>query len=72
MPDWANVLKYPPSEITCRCGALFHSHAMFDGDTGRMVLREPCPGCGKADTFRKISSPPELIRLGPEDIEHIS
>lgn len=68
MPDWTNVLKYPPSEIFCHCGAIFHSHAMFDGDTGRMVLKSSCPGCGKSDAFWRISTAPESQRLGPGDI----
>jgi hypothetical protein len=72
MTDWTRVLKYPPSEITCRCGALFHTHAMFDGDVGRMVLREPCPGCGHADTIWRVSSPPERMSLGHGDTEEVS
>jgi len=68
MPDWTRVLQYPPSEITCRCGALFHTHIMFDGDVGRMILREACPGCGKADTFWKISGPRESMGPGRDDI----
>lgn len=57
MPDWTNVLKYPPSEIFCHCGAIFHSHAMFDGNTGRMVLKSSCPGCGKSDAFWRHQPP---------------
>lgn len=68
MPDWTRVLQYPPSEITCRCGGLFHTHAMFDGDVGRMGLKSPCPGCGKDDTFWRIKTAPESQRLGQGEI----
>lgn len=71
MPDWTKALKYPPSEITCRCGALFHAYATFDGDIGRMVLKTPCSGCGNADTFRKISAARESMNLGSDDIDKI-
>ena len=68
MVDWTIVEKYPPNEITCRCGALFHAHAMFDKEKGRKVLRRPCPKCLRDDNFWKISSAPESMTLGPGDL----
>lgn len=68
MPDWSKVEKYEPNEITCQCGAFFHSHSMFDLARRTVLTKTPCPQCGKDDNVRRASSPPERFTLGPDDV----
>ncbi len=68
MPNWSKVEKYEPNEILCRCGALFHSHAMYDLEKKTVLTKVPCPQCGKNDAVRRATSAPEKFTLGPDDV----
>lgn len=63
MPDWSRIEKYPESTVTCRCGEVYRSHAMFDKDLGTCVSRKPCPKCGRNDDSWRVSSDPETMTL---------
>lgn len=63
MPDWTKFDQYPEDTVSCRCGMLFRSHAAIDKDTFRIVLRKPCPRCGRTDDAWKVSSDPESMTI---------
>ncbi len=57
--DWSVFDHDPKLTCYCRCGAIFRSHGKYLAALGKMVTREPCPGCGKSDDLRQTSSDPE-------------
>ena len=62
--DWSEFNKWPESEITCGCGAVYQSHCKFVNEPKRgTVSRRPCPGCGRTDDVRQASSPPERMTI---------
>lgn len=64
--DWEPLLKYPESTVTCRCGAVYRSHAKCVAANGTLhrVTRKPCPACGASqDHTTSIRSDPETYTL---------
>ena len=61
--DWSGF-TFSEDTCTCRCGAVFQSHAKAFYDIERvLVTRRPCPGCGQNDNCNHIESPPEPFTL---------
>ena len=66
MIDWGPVdrVGVPEDEITCRCGAVYASHATIalapPPDEHHLILvavsRRPCPACGLQCNVRSVSS----------------
>lgn len=64
--DWAALHKYGPNNNTCVCGVTWTSHSkgvILESGRFGVVSELPCPGCGKHDTIRQSSSPPEIQTL---------
>lgn len=71
MIDWAPLLKYPPSECECACGAVYYSRAkcIRVGDKLTHATQYPCPACDQSEgNCSRISSEPERMVIGPEDV----
>jgi hypothetical protein len=65
--DWRPFDKFPENTNTCRCGAVFRSHAktVFDSDKKTFVLlsRKACPACGSRKDVIRSASDPEAMTL---------
>ncbi len=70
--DWKSLDDHPRHRCRCACGVVFQSHTKITVVDERMVLlaREPCPGCGRADTLRSASSGRhrETVTLNSTDV----
>ena len=64
--NWDIVDKFPEDTVTCKCGAVFRSHARMVKVDGKLVtyLRKSCPKCGKNDSPRSVKSDPHVMEIG--------
>jgi hypothetical protein len=69
--DWSGHDKYSEHTNTCRCGAVFRSHAKFVMDKCRMVTRKPCPACGRDDDLSRCESDSEVETLRAGDVAEL-
>lgn len=68
--DWSVFDKYSEDTVTCRCETVYRSHAKFVlTPEPHIETRKPCPGCGRTDNSRRVSSDPEVVTLRGDDIE---
>lgn len=75
-PDWTVFDQYPPSELTCQCGAVWHSHSKIIYvkalQTLVHVARTPCPACDKRTTIvRARSSERDSLAYGRGDVGRV-
>jgi len=62
--EWRAFDPYPEDTLTCRCGAVYRSHAKFViKPRSGLLARKPCPKCGRVDDIRRASSDPEVVRI---------
>ena len=66
--DWSRFDQYPEDTAYCACGTVWRTHGKFVYEPAPHVeARKPCPGCGKTDKVRRLSSDPELVTIvGPK------
>lgn len=70
--NWSLHYKYPRDSITCRCGAVYRSHAKGISRNGTFTVATelPCPGCGSdIDHVRAASSEPERVTITARDAQ---
>jgi hypothetical protein len=66
--DWKRFDRLSESTVTCRCDAVFRSHAKFvmvsmgPGAGPGLYTRKPCPACG-SHLARRASSDVESMTI---------
>jgi len=61
--DWTVFDSYPFDEVSCRCGAVFHTHTKCDMQTLKLISRIPCPACGQNNNIRGSRSVGESVTI---------
>lgn len=63
--DWSVFDQDPEATCTCRCGTVYRSHAKLVHDQGHFqhMARKSCPGCGRNDDLRGVSSDWETMEF---------